>query len=74
MHAVKLVRFADAVSLVLPAETLAALRCSAGDTVFLTQTAEGLSVSAFSPVLQEQLRAGRDFLRDYGDAMRMLSE
>lgn len=74
MHAVKLVRLDDAVGLALPDEVLAKLRRGVGETVFLTETTEGLCLSAHPPALQEQLRAGRDFIRDYRDALRMLRE
>lgn len=74
MHALKLIKVGDSVGLTLPGEVLAKLKCGAGETVFLTETAEGLTLSAHHPAIQEQLKAGRDFIRDYRDALRMLGE
>lgn len=74
MHALKLIQVGDAVGLALPKEVLAKLKRGAGETVFLTETAEGLTLSAHNPAIQDQLKAGHDFIRDYHDALRMLSE
>lgn len=74
MHALKLVPVGDALGLALPQEVLAKLKCSAGETLFLIETAEGLTLSAHDPPIQGQVRAGRDFLRDYHEALRMLNE
>jgi len=74
MHAVKLVQLDNAVGLALPLEALATLRCNAGQTVFVTETAEGLVGSAYPPELQEQLKAGQGFIAHYRDALCMLKE
>lgn len=74
MHAVKLIRLDDAVGLALPDDALSRLRCGVGETVFLTETAEGIFLSAHPPALQEQLQAGRDFMRDYRAALRLLDQ
>lgn len=74
MHALKLIRIGDAVGLALPKEVLAKLRRGAGETVFLTETPEGLLLSSHNPAILTQLAAGREFIRDYQDALRMLNE
>lgn len=74
MHAVKLVRLDDAVGLALPEQALKKLRCGVGETVFLTETTEGIALSAYPPALQEQIQVGRSFIRDYRDALRLLHE
>ena len=74
MHALKLVRIDDAITLVLPKEAVAKLKRGAGDTVFLTETPEGLLLSAYNPAIQIQLAAGREFIRDFHHALQLLSE
>jgi hypothetical protein len=74
MHALKLVRIDDAIGMILPKEAVAKLKRGAGDTVFVTETAEGLLLSAHNPAIQVQLAAGREFIRDFHHALRLLSE
>jgi len=74
MHALKLIQVGESVGLALPKEALAKLKCGVGGTVFLTETAGGLTLTSHNPVIQDQLQAGRAFIRDYRDALRMLSE
>ena len=65
MHALKLVRAGDAPGLPLQREALARLERGAE---------EDPSPSVHNSAIHEQLRAGRDFIRDYRDALRMLAE
>lgn len=74
MYALKLVRVDGGVGLLLPKEALAKLKRGAGETVFLSETPEGLLLSSHNPAIQYQLAAGRAFVQDYGDALRMLAE
>lgn len=74
MHALRLTPVGDSVGLTLPKEVLAKLKCGPGATVFLTETAEGLMLTSHNPVIQDQLQAGRAFMRDYQAALQMLSE
>lgn len=74
MHLLKPVRIGDAVGLVLPEEMLKKLKRGTGDTVSLSETGEGRVISAHSPVVPEQLKAGLEFIRDYRDALHMLGE
>lgn len=74
MHTLKLIQVGESVALALPKEALAKLNCGVGATVFLAETAEGLTLTSHNPLIQDQLRAGRDFMRNYHDALRMLTE
>ncbi|HJV75235.1 MAG TPA: AbrB/MazE/SpoVT family DNA-binding domain-containing protein [Noviherbaspirillum sp.] len=74
MHLRKPVRIEDGLALVLPGEMLNNLKQGSGDAVFLSETGEGLVSSVHSPVVHEQLKAGREFIRDYRDALHMLGE
>lgn len=74
MHALKLVRIDDSIGLILPKEAVAKLKRGAGDTVFLTETPEGLLLCVHNPAIQTQLAAGREFVRDFHHTLRLLSE
>ncbi|GAB3538553.1 hypothetical protein GCM10027343_04560 [Noviherbaspirillum agri] len=74
MHAIKLIQVGESVGLALPQEVVARLKCNVGSTVFLTETAGGLLLTTDNPAIQDQLEAGRAFIRDYRDALRLLSK
>ncbi|HJV84912.1 MAG TPA: AbrB/MazE/SpoVT family DNA-binding domain-containing protein [Noviherbaspirillum sp.] len=74
MHALKLIRIDGGAGLVLPKDVLAKLGRGAGDTVYLIETAEGLLLSPHDPALQGQIDAGREFIDDYAQALRALTE
>ena len=50
----------DSVGIPLPEELLASLKLQAGDTVFVTETAEGLFLSPFKSALKEEITAARE--------------
>ena len=59
---------------ILPKEALARLRLEKGQTVFLTETPEGLVLTPYDPALEEQIEAGRAFMRDYRDTFHQLAK
>lgn len=74
MHALKLIPIDGGVGVVLPKEVLAKLQRGVGETIFLCETPDGLLISAQHPAVQQQVAAGRKFLHDYQDAVRLLAE
>ncbi len=50
----------DSVGIPLPNELLANLKLQAGDTVLVTETADGLLLSPFTPGLKEESTANRE--------------
>mgnify|MGYP001351533813 FL=1 len=74
MHALKLTQIGNSVGLVLPKEVLARLKLEKGDTVFLTEAADGLTVTPYDPALAEQVDAGREFMRAFRDTFHALAK
>jgi hypothetical protein len=72
MHALKLIRIGDAVGVVLPREALARLKRGSGETVFLAESRQGLTLTAHNPALQNQLDVGREFVGEYRNTLRAL--
>lgn len=72
MHPLKLIRIGDAVGVVLPREALARLERSSGDTVFLTESRQGLTLTPHNPATQQQLDVGREFVGAYRTALKAL--
>jgi putative addiction module antidote len=74
MTALKLTQIGNSVGVILPKEVLARLKLEKGDTVYLTDAPDGVSLTALDPGFEEQLKAGREFMRDYRDTFRALAK
>ena len=74
MHALKLTQIGNSVGVILPKEVLARLRLEKGDTVYLTDTPEGLALTPLDPSFEQQLEIGREFMREYRDTFRALAK
>ncbi|HJV27355.1 MAG TPA: AbrB/MazE/SpoVT family DNA-binding domain-containing protein [Aromatoleum sp.] len=74
MHALKLTQIGNSVGLVLPKEILARLKLEKGDTVFVTESPDGYTITPYDPTLAEQLDAGREFMREFRDTFHELAK
>lgn len=74
MHMLKLTQIGNSVGLVLPKEALSRLKLQKGETVFLTESAEGFILTPYNPALEEEITAGREFMRDYRDTFHQLAK
>jgi putative addiction module antidote len=74
MTALKLTQIGNSVGLILPKEILARLKLEKGDTVFVTDAIDGVRLTPFDPALEEQLKAGREFMREYRDTFHQLAK
>ncbi len=74
MHTLKLTQVGQAVGVVLPKELLSRLKLDKGDSVFLTEDAEGYHLTARDPSLAEQLEAGRKFMNKFHDSFQELAK
>lgn len=54
---------------------LARLKVVKGDTVFVTEAANGgVTLTPYDPALEEQLALGREFMREYRDTFHQLAK
>jgi putative addiction module antidote len=74
MTALKLTQIGNSVGLILPKEVLARLKLEKGDTVFVTDAANGVMLTPYDPSLDEQLAAGREFMREFRDTFHQLAK
>lgn len=75
MHfTLKLTQIGNSVGVVLPKEALAALQIGKGDTVYLTESPEGFQLTPYDPALEEQLKLGREFMREFRDTFHALAK
>ena len=70
----KLTQIGNSVGVILPKEILARLKVEKGDTLFVTDAANGLVLTPYDPSLDEQLALGREFMREYRDTFHQLAK
>lgn len=63
MHALKLTQIGNSVGLILPKEVLARLKLEKGDTVFVTETPDGVAMRPYDPAFEEQMDAARSIMK-----------
>lgn len=74
MTSLKLTQIGNSVGVILPKEVLARLKLEKGDTVFVTDAVNGVTLTPYDPALEEQLDAGREFMREYRDTFHQLAK
>ncbi len=75
MSALKLTQIGNSVGVILPKEVLARMRLAKGDSVFLTEAANGsINLSPYDPTLEDELALGREFMREYRDTFHQLAK
>ena len=74
MTALKLTQIGNSVGVILPKELLAKLKLEKGDTVFVTEAANGVNLSPYDPSLDEELAMGREFMREYRDTFHQVAK
>ncbi len=75
MIALKITQVGNSAGVLLPKEALAKLGVEKGDTLYLTEGAEGeMRLSAYDPGVAEEIALGEEFMDDYRDAFRALAK
>ncbi|MDR3449941.1 MAG: AbrB/MazE/SpoVT family DNA-binding domain-containing protein [Alphaproteobacteria bacterium] len=64
----------NSTGLILPKEAAARLKIGKGDSVFLTETADGYAVTAYDPEFEAQILSARKGMAQYRNALRKLAE
>ena len=74
MHTLKLTQIGNSVGVILPKDALSKLKLQKGESVFLTECADGFILTPSDPALDEELNAGREFMREYRDTFHQLAK
>ena len=74
MHTPKLTQIGNSVGVILPKEALARMKLQKGETVFLTESVDGFILTPYDPALEEEITAGREFMREYRDTFHQLAK
>ena len=63
MSELKLTQIGNSVGVILPKEVLARLKVAKGDTLFVSEAANGLTLSTYSPEFEAQMTAARRIMK-----------
>ncbi len=74
MTTLKLSQIGNSVGVILPKEVLARLKLVKGDTIFLTEAANGVTLTPYDPDMEAQLKLGREFMHDFRDTFHQLAK
>ena len=74
MHQVKVTQIGNSLGVVLPKEVVERLGIARGQMLSLSETTNGLELSAFDPEFEEQMRMAEDIMDRYRDTLRELAK
>ena len=70
----KITTVGNSAGVVLPKELLARLRVGKGDTLYVTETPDGIKIVPHDPEFEEQMRVAESVMREDRDVLRRLSK
>lgn len=74
VSSLKLTTIGTSTGAVIPKEMLAHMKVEKGDSLYAIETADGYLITPYDPSIEDQLEAGRQFMRDYRDTFKVLAE
>lgn len=70
----KVTKVGNSAAVVLPKELLSKLRVDVGDNIFLSETPDGLRISAHDPEFERQMAMAEQIMREDRDILRVLAK
>lgn len=64
----------NSTGVILPKEVVARLKIKKGDSVYLTETPEGYTLSPYDPEFEVQMKAAREGMAKYRNALHELAK
>ena len=74
MIKLKVRKVGNSLGFTLPAEAVRMLHVREGDAVYLTESPEGLRITANDPSFADAMGAAEEFMTDYRNALKKLAE
>ena len=74
MPALKLTQIGNSVGLILPKEVLVRLKLGKGDTVYLTENPDGVTLTPNDPTFEEQINVARTIMKKRRNVLRELAK
>jgi putative addiction module antidote len=66
-------KIGNSTGVILPKEAVARLKVKKGDSVFLTETPDGYTITPYDPDFEDQMMAARRGMSEYRNALRELA-
>jgi putative addiction module antidote len=73
-YSVKVTTVGSSTGIVLPRELLTKLNIQKGDTLYVTETPDGVQLSPYNEQFAKTMEAAQDIMRRYRDTLRKLAE
>lgn len=70
----KITTIGNSVGVVLPRELLAKLRVEKGDSLYVTELADGIKLASYDPQFAAQMAVAEQVMREDRDVLRKLAE
>jgi putative addiction module antidote len=70
----KVTKIGNSAGIVLPKELLARLRVEAGDSLFVTETPDGVRITASNPDFAAKMALAETIMREDRDILRVLAK
>ena len=74
MFSLKLTQIGNSVGVVLPKELLALMHLEKGDTLFATESPEGVRLTPFNPEFEKQMELARQIMKSRRDVLHELAK
>ena len=72
--AAKIITIGNSVGVILPKEILNRLHVEKGDTLYVSETADGIQLTPYDQNFAEEMDAARRVMRKHRDVLRKLAE
>jgi putative addiction module antidote len=73
-YSVKVTTVGSSTGIVLPKELLTKLNIQKGDTLYVTETPDGVQLSPYNEEFAKTMEVANDVMRRYRDTLRKLAE
>jgi putative addiction module antidote len=74
MTTLKLTQIGNSVGVILPKEILARLKVQKGDSLFVSDSPNGVVLSPYSAEVEVQMKAARQIMKERRDVLRELAK
>lgn len=74
MQKLKLSAIGNSVGIVLPKEVLNRFRLEKGDSIFLSDSPDGVRLTPYDPDFEKQMTLARKFMRERRDVLKELAK
>jgi putative addiction module antidote len=74
MNILKLTTIGTSTGAVIPKEMLSRMKVEKGDTLYAIETPGGYLLTPYDPAIEEQLKAGQQFMKEYRDTFKALAK